>query len=224
MLSPNMRPLLDVEASDVDEFTTAVLHGLSRPNKTLPCRYFYDARGSELFEKITRLPEYYPTRAETAILRAHAKEMAASVPDGGVLVEFGAGSSLKTELILEQLPRLGAYVPIDVSQSALADNHRQPDARAAADRCQSFGQTASAAFRPWRCRISAGQSAATAIRPLPRPPHGRRGRTRSGPWPSPRPQACPSYPSDHNYSVALLILLRPLRSPDFRNHPTPSLR
>ena len=93
-------------ASEADEFATEVLHGLSRPGKTLPCRFFYDARGSELFEKITRLPEYYPTRAETAILKAHAEEMAGGVPDGGVLVEFGSGSSLKTELLLERLPRL----------------------------------------------------------------------------------------------------------------------
>jgi len=129
MLSPNLRPLPDGNTAESDEFATAVLQGLSRPSKTLPCRFFYDARGSELFEKITRLPEYYPTRAETAILKAHAKEMAASVPDGGVLVEFGSGSSLKTELLLERLPRLGAYVPIDVSQSALADASRRLAAR-----------------------------------------------------------------------------------------------
>ena len=90
-------------------------------SKTLPCRFFYDARGSELFEEITRLPEYYPTRTEAAILEAHAAEMADGVPDGGVLVEFGSGSSLKTEILLRQLPRLGAYVSIDVSDSALKD-------------------------------------------------------------------------------------------------------
>jgi dimethylhistidine N-methyltransferase len=102
-----------------DEFATAVLDGLSRSQKTLPCRFFYDARGSELFEEITRLPEYYPTRTETAILEDHAAEMAAGVPDGGTLIEFGSGSSLKTEILLRHLPRLGAYVPIDVSPSAL---------------------------------------------------------------------------------------------------------
>ena len=89
-------------ALDDDDFAAAVLDGLSRPQKTLPCRFFYDARGSELFEEITRLPEYYPTRTEAAILEAHAAEMAEGVPDGGVLVEFGSGSSLKTEILLRQ--------------------------------------------------------------------------------------------------------------------------
>ena len=129
MLNSSLLPLPEGSAPEVDEFATEVLQGLSRPSKTLPCRFFYDVRGSELFETITRLPEYYPTRAETAILKAHAKEMADGVPDGGVLVEFGSGSSLKTELLLERLPRLGAYVPVDVSQSALADAGRRLAAR-----------------------------------------------------------------------------------------------
>jgi dimethylhistidine N-methyltransferase len=102
-----------------DDFSAAVLEGLTRPQKALPCRFFYDARGSKLFEEITRLPEYYPTRTETAILEAHAAEMTADVPEGGILVEFGSGSSLKTEILLRQLPRLGAYVCVDVSESAL---------------------------------------------------------------------------------------------------------
>ena len=72
-----MRELLSERFALVDdEFASAVLDGLSRPQKTLPCRFFYDARGSELFEEITRLPEYYPTRTEAAILEAHAAEMA----------------------------------------------------------------------------------------------------------------------------------------------------
>ncbi len=107
--------------ADEDTFASAVLDGLAKPTKTLPCRFFYDARGSELFEEITRLPEYYPTRTEAAILEANAAEIVGGVPDGGVLVEFGSGSSLKTEILLRQLPRLGAYVSIDVSDSALKD-------------------------------------------------------------------------------------------------------
>ena len=95
--------------------------GCRSRSKTLPCRFFYDARGSELFEEITRLPEYYPTRTEAAIFDANAAEIVDGVPDGGVLVEFGSGSSLKTEILLRQLPRLGAYVSIDVSDSALKD-------------------------------------------------------------------------------------------------------
>ena len=120
MLYPNMRELLSERFALDDEFASAVIGGLSRPQKTLPCRFFYDARGSELFEEITRLPEYYPTRTETAILKAHAAEMTEGLPEGGVLVEFGSGSSLKTEILLRQLPRLSAYVMIDVSATALA--------------------------------------------------------------------------------------------------------
>ena len=102
------------------DFARAVLTGLSQPRKAVPCRFFYDARGSELFERITHLPEYYLTRAETAILRAHASEIASRVPAGAAMIEFGSGSSLKTELLLDRLPLLAAYVPIDISPSALA--------------------------------------------------------------------------------------------------------
>lgn len=107
-------------ASADEEFAAEILDGLSRPQKSLPSRFFlYDARGSELFEDITRLPEYYPARTETTILRDHAAELSNGVAENCVLVEFGSGSSLKTEILLEALPRLRAYVPIDVSSSAL---------------------------------------------------------------------------------------------------------
>jgi dimethylhistidine N-methyltransferase len=131
MLNLDMRDLLSERYAleGEDEFAAAVIGGLSRPQKTLPCRYFYDARGSELFEEITRLPEYYPTRTEAAILEAHAGEMAAGVPRGGALVEFGSGSSLKTEILLKHLPQLGCYVSIDVSASALEDAVRRLAAR-----------------------------------------------------------------------------------------------
>jgi dimethylhistidine N-methyltransferase len=119
LLNPNMRELLSERFALDDEFGSAVIGGLSRPQKTLPCRFFYDARGSELFEEITRLPEYYPTRTETMILRAHAPEMVECLPAGGVLIEFGSGSSLKTEILLDRLAGLAAYVMIDVSQTAL---------------------------------------------------------------------------------------------------------
>src|SRR5882724_11358497 len=109
------------EAAASDSFADHVIAGLSDDPKWLSAKYFYDARGSELFEEIARLPEYYPTRTETAILAAHVAEMADGVPDGGVLVEFGSGSSLKTEILLRELPQLRAYVPIDVSTSALDD-------------------------------------------------------------------------------------------------------
>lgn len=118
-----------MQSSDVasvdEEFAADILDGLSQPQKRLPSRYFYDERGSELFEDITRLPEYYPTRSETQILSDHAAEISGEVDKNGVLVEFGSGSSLKTEILLKALPRLRAYVPIDVSESALEDARRR---------------------------------------------------------------------------------------------------
>jgi len=95
-----------------------VLHGLTRTPKTLPPKWFYDAHGSELFEKITELPEYYPTRAEREILVARAADIA-SATGARTLVELGSGSSEKTRHLLDALPGLDTYVPVDVSESAL---------------------------------------------------------------------------------------------------------
>jgi len=109
-----------VVASEVrSEFADALIAGLSARQKSIPCRFFYDAAGSALFERITELPEYYPTRTETAILRAYAADMAALAAPGTVLIEFGSGSSTKTELLLAQMRDLYAYVPIDISGAAL---------------------------------------------------------------------------------------------------------
>lgn len=104
-----------------DAFAAAVVAGLSKAQKTLPSQYFYDADGSALFEAITRLPEYYLTRTETAILADTAREIAGDVPAGAVLVEFGSGSSRKTEILLDALAGLAAYVPVDVSTDALRE-------------------------------------------------------------------------------------------------------
>ncbi|MFD3482160.1 L-histidine N(alpha)-methyltransferase [Streptomyces sp. NPDC058665] len=95
-----------------------VLHGLTRSPKSLPPKWFYDARGSELFEEITTLDEYYPTRAEREILLARAPEIAAAT-GARTLVELGSGSSEKTRHLLDELPVPHAYVPVDVSESAL---------------------------------------------------------------------------------------------------------
>ncbi|MER5740368.1 L-histidine N(alpha)-methyltransferase [Streptomyces sp. NPDC002262] len=96
-----------------------VLRGLTRSPKELPPKWFYDARGSELFDEITRLPEYYPTRAEREILVARAAEIAAAT-GARTLVELGSGSSEKTRFLIDALlPGLAAYVPVDVSESAL---------------------------------------------------------------------------------------------------------
>jgi L-histidine N-alpha-methyltransferase len=96
-----------------------VLHGLTATPKSLPPKWFYDARGSELFEEITRLPDYYPTRAEREILDHRAAEIAAAT-GAHTLVELGSGSSEKTRLLLDALPAPLTYIPVDVSESALA--------------------------------------------------------------------------------------------------------
>ncbi|MEV6505182.1 L-histidine N(alpha)-methyltransferase [Streptomyces sp. NPDC051642] len=95
-----------------------VLEGLTRTPKTLPPKWFYDAHGSELFERITELPEYYPTRAEREILVDRAGEIAAAT-GARTLVELGSGSSDKTRHLLDALTGLAVYVPVDVSESAL---------------------------------------------------------------------------------------------------------
>ncbi|MFD8671659.1 L-histidine N(alpha)-methyltransferase [Streptomyces seoulensis] len=95
-----------------------VLDGLSTDPKTLPPKWFYDARGSELFERITELDEYYPTRAEREILQNRSGEIAAA-SGARTLIELGSGSSTKTRLLIDALTSLEAYVPVDVSESAL---------------------------------------------------------------------------------------------------------
>ncbi|MCJ2021106.1 L-histidine N(alpha)-methyltransferase [Methylobacterium sp. E-065] len=96
-------------------FLDDVREGLSRPQKALSPKYFYDAAGSDLFEKITRLPEYYPTRTEIGILDGRGPEIAALLPAGAALVEFGSGSTVKLRRLLRHLDKLAAYVPVDVS-------------------------------------------------------------------------------------------------------------
>ncbi|KQM24938.1 dimethylhistidine N-methyltransferase [Sphingomonas sp. Leaf11] len=95
-------------------FRADVLAGLSLPQKAIPARWFYDRKGSELFEDITALPEYYPTRAETAILKTICPELVGAVGEGVAVVEFGSGSSVKTPILLNCIEP-AAYVPIDIS-------------------------------------------------------------------------------------------------------------
>jgi dimethylhistidine N-methyltransferase len=116
------------------DLAEAVLAGLARSPKSIPSRFFYDAEGSELFERITELEEYYPTNAEIALLREHGAEMAELAGPGVSLVEFGSGSSRKTDLLIEALDDLACYVPIDISDAALAGaatrlRRRFPDLR-----------------------------------------------------------------------------------------------
>ncbi len=106
------------EAPRLDEptsvFARDVIGDLSRAPKRLSPKYFYDSTGSELFEQITLLPEYYPTRTELSILREQGGAISAMIPAGAALVEFGAGSTTKVRLLLGEC-RLGAYVPVDIS-------------------------------------------------------------------------------------------------------------
>jgi dimethylhistidine N-methyltransferase len=106
-------------AGERSGFEADVLAGLSRTPKQIPPKYFYDAEGSRLFEAICELPEYYPTRTELALLARSASEMAAAIPDGATLVEFGSGASLKTRLLLDAAPQVAVYAPIDISPEAL---------------------------------------------------------------------------------------------------------
>lgn len=109
-----------IEARIREDFAVAVARGLSQTPKIVPARYFYDRRGSELFEEITRLPEYYPTRTEIALLRAHSAEIGRIAGSGKVVVEFGSGSSMKTPAFVEAVAA-AAYVPVDISADFLFD-------------------------------------------------------------------------------------------------------
>ena len=100
-------------------FSSDVIRGLSRPQKEISCKYFYDEAGSALFDEICELDEYYLTRTELAILEAHAAEMADAIGEDCELIEFGSGSGLKTRLLLEQLDAPRAYLPVDIAREPL---------------------------------------------------------------------------------------------------------
>jgi dimethylhistidine N-methyltransferase len=107
--------LVERDESGVDlAFRADVLAGLEQAQKAVPARWLYDDAGSQLFEDITRLPEYYPTRAETEILEARGGEFAALIGPGRAVVEFGSGSSVKTPLLLRAIAP-AAYVPLDIA-------------------------------------------------------------------------------------------------------------
>ena len=102
-------------------FREDVLASLAAPIPAIPARWLYDRRGSELFDEITRLPSYYPTRTETKLLREIMGDIAAHVPPGAAVVEFGAGSATKTPLLLEAIAPT-AYVPVDISGDYLGES------------------------------------------------------------------------------------------------------
>jgi L-histidine N-alpha-methyltransferase len=108
-----------------DDELDELIDGLRQPEKMISPKYFYDERGSQLFEEITRLPEYYPTETELGIMRDNIGEIAELVGKQASLIEYGSGSSLKTRVLLEHLDELAAYVPVDISEDHLLESASQ---------------------------------------------------------------------------------------------------
>lgn len=145
-------PVLRDYGPQADTFLDDVLAGLRQTPRTLPSKYFYDARGSQLFDRICELDEYYPTRTELAIMEQHLDAITARLGPRCLLVEYGSGSSLKTRLLLDRLCARGgdqapaAYIPIDISRTHLMLSARALAARypglpvlpVAADYTQAF--------------------------------------------------------------------------------------
>jgi dimethylhistidine N-methyltransferase len=104
-----------------DDFAGNLIAGLSRDPKQIACKFFYDAEGSRLFDAICRLPEYYQTRTELALLARHAGEIAALIGPDAEIVEFGAGSLTKVRILLDALARPAAYTPLDISGDYLGE-------------------------------------------------------------------------------------------------------
>ena len=115
-----LRRFVDLAPAPAD-FRGEVLRGLAGSPKTLPCKFFYDAEGSRLFERICALPEYYPTRTELGMLRAYGREMAGALGREAQIIEFGCGSTTKVRILLEALARPAAYVGIDISHNQLLE-------------------------------------------------------------------------------------------------------
>lgn len=151
---------------ELSPFAADVLEGLSSTPKRIPAKYFYDARGSELFERITEQPEYYPTRCEVEALRAHAGEIATVIPEGAALVEFGSGSNTKARILLAATPKPAAYVPVDINGEMLEKEAAElrvdfPDLQilpVAADICYPFPLPEAAQRAPMRVGFFPGST------------------------------------------------------------------
>jgi dimethylhistidine N-methyltransferase len=112
-------------APELDDFRADVLQGLAKPRKEIPPKYFYDERGSLLFDRICDLEEYYLTRTEIGLLRRYQSELADAIGPDCLLIEYGSGSSRKAPILLIALPRLHAYIPIDISKEHLLRSSTQ---------------------------------------------------------------------------------------------------
>ncbi|MEC5399681.1 L-histidine N(alpha)-methyltransferase [Uliginosibacterium sp. H1] len=120
-LHPPTTPPVVEEAAGVAAFRADLLRGLAATPRSVSPKYFYDAAGSALFERICELPEYYPTRVELGILRRHAADMAACIGPDAEIIEFGAGASVKIRVLLDALAQPRRFVPIDISGEHLHD-------------------------------------------------------------------------------------------------------
>ena len=118
---PGRVTVLDLEPVNAD-FLAEVVSGLSSSPRTLPCKFFYDERGADLFQQICELPEYYITRTETELLRRSAPEISESIGANAALIGFGTGAGIKTRMLLEQLQNPIAYIPVDISKQRLIDS------------------------------------------------------------------------------------------------------
>jgi L-histidine Nalpha-methyltransferase len=117
----NRTAVLDLEPAKAD-FLSEALDGLSRRPRSLPCKYFYDATGAALFQQICELPEYYPTRAELEILDTYSTEISRLLGSGVELIGLGTGAGTKTRLLVENLDRPVAYIPVDISKEQLEES------------------------------------------------------------------------------------------------------
>ncbi len=143
----------DAGAPASDALADDVRRGLAQSPKRLPSKYFYDARGSQLFEQICAQPEYYLTRTELAIMREHAGAIAAVLGADVLLLEYGSGSGIKTRLLLEHLQSPVAYVPVEIARDALAASvaalHAALPTLEILPVCADFTQPV-AVVQPWR--------------------------------------------------------------------------
>ncbi|MBY0510679.1 MAG: L-histidine N(alpha)-methyltransferase [Rhodospirillaceae bacterium] len=119
-------------SGEQNDFRRDVFEGLARAHKAIPCKYFYDERGIELFDAICHTPEYYPTRTEMSLLKKHAKDIGALAGPGVNVIEFGTGSSAKAELLLSGIDTPASYIPVDIASASLANeaaamSQRYPD-------------------------------------------------------------------------------------------------
>ena len=115
----NQELILSFPFAKVNGLLGEILHGLQKEQKELPPKLFYDERGSDLFDKICRLDEYYPTRTETSILQENIHEIINLIGPDPLLIEYGSGSSKKTRVLLDHLPKMNTYIPVDISKEHL---------------------------------------------------------------------------------------------------------